>query len=110
MDGDVVKIESQVLLLTVLLPHLRGLKFRAENSKSNYWSVKRRWDDGITRSFKTTHSIEKRRSLRALKFEDSSDFKDWKKGLDEDEAAYSAFWDAMIDAGVEIPSDWNERK
>ena len=105
-----MKTETQSLLLEVLLPRLRHLKFNVEQSRSNYWDTKRRWQGALDREFKATRSAAKRAELRAEKFEESFPFRQWKETMDTREATFSAFWDALIDAGFEIPADWNERK
>lgn len=105
-----MKTETQSLLLEVLLPRLRHLKFNVEHDRANRWDIKRRWQGAIDRGIKATRSIAKRTELRAEKFEESRHFRQWKDAMDKSEAEFSAFWDALIDAKFDIPADWNERK
>jgi len=105
-----MKTETQSLLLEVLLPRLRRLKFDVEQTKSNYWDVKRRWQRTIDHGIKSTRSLAKKMELRDKKFEDDTTYVDWKVRFDKSEAEFSEFWNALIDAGFEIPADWNERK
>lgn len=105
-----MKTETQSLLLEVLLPRLRHLKFNVEQDRANRWDVKRRWQGARDREIKATRSIAKRTALHAEKFEESRHFQQWKDTMDKSEAEFSAFWDALIDAGFDIPADWNERK
>lgn len=105
-----MKKESQTILLNALLPQLRDRKFLLENSRSTCFDAKRRWCAMTDRLVKSTRSGVLKDRYRANKFEDSSDYHEWKARFDKHEAEFSAFWYAMVDAGIEIPDDWNERK